>query len=295
VTAVFVGWALAALVLAVAAAALGRGIGRGLLGICIDMRGRYSLSQLQLVLWTLVVIPLIAGAFIGRLLDDAGTAFDFDIPGELLAVLGISVGSGVGALVIKNDKNDRRPDEVGATLVPTDLADAGGTVATRRTGGNAATVRTITITAAPGVHGAGEPGEPVSASRFDFGLAEPGEPGETVVEARPRFRQVFLVEEGDQVDRLIDIGKFQNFWFTILAVVGYLALAIADLADLDDASELESLPNFDAGLIALIAISHAGYLAAKIPDRTGTAYVPGLSVPFGTRRRALANAPAKSR
>jgi hypothetical protein len=277
-TAVFVGWAFAALVLAVAAIALGRAVGRGVLGICIDMRGRYSLSQLQLVLWTLVVISLVAGVFIGRLLNDAETAFDFEIPGELLAVLGISVGSGVGALVIKNDKNDRRPDEVGATLVPTEVADPEGTGVTRPSAAYAETVRTITIRPNPSVDDAGESGEA----------------GETVVEARPRFRQVFLVEEGDQVDRLIDIGKFQNFWFSILAVGGYLALAVAELADLNDASELKSLPNFDAGLIALIAISHAGYLAAKIPDRKGTAYVPGLAVPFGTRRRALAHTPAKA-
>lgn len=274
-TAVFVGWAIAALVLVAAAIVLGKAIDRGLFGICIDMRGRYSLSQLQLVLWTLVVISLIAGVFIGRLLDDPGTALDFDIPGELLAVLGISVGSGVGALVVKNDKNDRRQEEVGATLVREELKDREGLETTGAVGGNAETRPTITIRAAPGVDHA--------------------ETGEEVVEARPRFRQVFLVEEGDQVDSLIDIAKFQNFWFTILAVVGYVALAIAEVADLDDATELKSLPNFDAGLVALIAISHAGYLAAKIPDRKGIAYVPGASVPFGTRRRALAMAPARSK
>ena len=223
---VFVAWAVSAIVVVAVAAALGRSLGRGILGIAIDTRGRYSLSQLQLAVWSVGVIPLIAGVFVGRLLDDPATAFDFDIPGELLAVLGISIGSGVGALVIKNDKNDRRPDAVAAT-------DAN---------------------------------------------------------ARPRFRQVFLIEEGDHADRLIDIAKFQNFWFTALAVAGYVALAIAELADLDDVSELESLPNFDPGLVALIGISHAGYLAAKLPDRSGEPNAPS-AVPLASRRAALARNP----
>src|SRR5215467_4705071 len=37
-----------------------------LLGLLIDSRGRYSLTHLQLSLWTIVILSLLAGVFFGR-------------------------------------------------------------------------------------------------------------------------------------------------------------------------------------------------------------------------------------
>jgi hypothetical protein len=74
------------------------------LGILIDNRGRFSLNRLQLIVWTTVVISLIAGVFFGRLIEGVDGPLEFKIPGNVLGLLGISVGSAVGVAAIKSNK-----------------------------------------------------------------------------------------------------------------------------------------------------------------------------------------------
>jgi len=212
VQAFFVAWAVSAAVLLVVAAILGMVIHRGILGVLVDTRGRYSLTQLQIVLWTMVIVPLISGLFWARLAaGPASTALNFDIPGELLAVIGISVGSTASSITVKSYKDSTSPGSVAAS--------------------------------APGV--------------------DP-----------PRLAQVFLEEEGAMADKVVDIGKFQNFWFTLILVVGYVALVISDAQSASSIAKF-TLPGFSTTFVALLGISHAGYLAAKVPGRGAAA---GLNV-----------------
>ncbi|GAA0686091.1 hypothetical protein GCM10010193_44940 [Kitasatospora atroaurantiaca] len=112
---VYWAWIISAVLAILLAVALGVKIGRGLLGILIDGRGRYSLTHLQIVLWTLVVLPLVAGIAIGRLVDGVTDALDFTLPAQVLGVLGIAIGSTVTSTVIKNNANVRRSDVVAAS------------------------------------------------------------------------------------------------------------------------------------------------------------------------------------
>jgi hypothetical protein len=210
VTTLYLAWAISAGVLLAAAIVLGVAVGRGYLGILIDSRGRYSLTQLQIVLWTFVVISLIAGVFTARLVDDPKTALDFGIPGELLGVLGISVGSTVAATVVKTQKDASRAGQI------------------------AAVDKTV----------------------------------------KPSFKQVFTLEEGEFADRAIDVTKFQNFWFTLILIAAYVGLCIGRFSDLDSVSDITSLPGFDSAFVALLGISHAGYIAGKLPDRDGKPDTP---------------------
>src|SRR5712692_5246092 len=115
--AILVAWAISAAILIAFAIALGLwAIQRGWLGILIDQRGRYSLTQVQLVLWSIVVLSLIAGVFAGRLLDgQSANSLGFTIPTNLLLVLGISVGSAATTTVIKAQKDSSAPDKVAAS------------------------------------------------------------------------------------------------------------------------------------------------------------------------------------
>jgi hypothetical protein len=74
------------------------------LGILVDNRGRFSLNRLQLIVWTIVVISLIAGVFFGRLIEGVAEPLEFTIPGNVLGLLGISVGSAVTVATIKSSK-----------------------------------------------------------------------------------------------------------------------------------------------------------------------------------------------
>jgi hypothetical protein len=118
VGAIFLAWIIsAALLLALAAWPGGRYVRTaGVFGILIDSRGRFSLTHLQLILWTLVVLPLVAGVFFGRLWAGVDDPLGFNIPPELLGVLGISVGSAVTASAVKASKDLRVPDRVKASI-----------------------------------------------------------------------------------------------------------------------------------------------------------------------------------
>jgi hypothetical protein len=220
----FVAWGISAGVLVFLAAVLGVVVGRGYLGILIDDRGRYSLTHLQIVLWTIVVFSLISGVFFGRLTNDPKTALDFTIPDELLVVVGISVASTAASTVIKAQKNLTHPERIAAS----NNAD------------------------------------------------------------RPRFAQIFLIEEGEMADKAIDVAKFQNFWLTLTLIVAYVALAIGKFSDLSSPADVTSLPGFAGTFVTLLGISHAGYLVGKVPDRSG---IPqGLTLDLMRRRAVPATA-----
>lgn len=209
---VYLAWAVSAGVLILAAIWVGLDApGVRFLGIFVDSRGRFSLTKLQLTLWTIVVVSLVSGLFLARWIKGVDDALGFSIPDQLLIVLGISVGSAATSTTIKASKDRKEPDAI-------------------------------------------------AASNEDD---------------RPRFAQMFLEEEGEYADRVVDIPKFQNFWFTILAVAAYVLLAIREIEDASSVATI-TLPGFSATILTLLGISHAGYLAGKLP--TAPAEAPGLTL-----------------
>lgn len=113
----FLAWGVSAAILVVLAAWIGHRHVRsvGIFGILIDSRGRFSLTHLQLTLWTVVVLSLLLGVFFGRLWQGVPDPLGFDIPPGLLGVLGISVGSAVTASAVKAYKDTSVPERVKAS------------------------------------------------------------------------------------------------------------------------------------------------------------------------------------
>ena len=199
---VLTAWAVSAAVLVLAAGVIGHEVGGSPFAVLIDRRGRYSLSQLQIVVWTLVVVSLLSGLMWGRLLTGSPDPLDIRIPDELLALLGVNVVSTVSAAAIKAGKDRYHPAKVAA--------------------GSA-----------------------------------------------PRFAQVFMPEEGAGADSGIDAAKFQSFWVSVLLVVGYVALAAATIGRAASVDQLTALPAMSGTLVTLLGLSHAGYLAGKLPLAAG--------------------------
>ena len=85
---------------------------------------------------------------------------------------------------------------------------------------------------------------------------------------RPRLWQLFTLEEGALADKAIDIGKFQNFWLTLILIAAYVAMTVSILNGKTPES-ISALPDFSDAMIALLLVSHAGYLANKLPVRDG--------------------------
>lgn len=204
--AIFGGWAASAFFIALLAVLVGRSVTRQWLGLAIDSRGRYSLSQLQLALWTLVILSLVAGIFVGRLWH-GNDPLAFTIPAQVLGLLGISLGSSVTAIAAKVQKNTSRPANVAAS-----------------------------------------------------GPVDPW---------KPTLIQIFLQEEGTYADQVVDITKFQNFIVTIVLLVGYVVLAVNTIRTDGTAANVTALPTFSGTFLVLLGISHAAYLAGKIPSPSG--------------------------
>lgn len=95
-------WWLGSLVVLLALAVwIGRQTGRGNLGILIDGRARYSLTHLQIVLWTIVILSSALGVLISKGFDPT----NFGLSPQLLGLMGISAGSAVLATSVKAAKD----------------------------------------------------------------------------------------------------------------------------------------------------------------------------------------------
>jgi hypothetical protein len=106
---------------------------------------------------------------------------------------------------------------------------------------------------------------------------------------RPSLIQIFLVEEGTYADQVVDITKFQNFVITVVLVLAYIGLAVHTVTAAGNAAKVTALPGFAGTFLVLLGISHAGYLAGKLPAPAGQP--AGLTV---ASRNAVSWAAARS-
>ena len=71
-----------------------------------------------------------------------------------------------------------------------------------------------------------------------------------------KVSQVFLEEEGAHADQVVSLAKFQNLVLTLVAAFAFVALTI----------QAQDYPALPPQMLWLIGISHAGYVAGKIPN-----------------------------
>jgi hypothetical protein len=69
---------------------------------------------------------------------------------------------------------------------------------------------------------------------------------------------------------VLDLTRLQNLFFTLILVGAYAASIGSLLARSGvniSTAQISQLPNLDASGVALLGISHAGYLAGKAVDK----------------------------
>lgn len=79
--------------------------------------------------------------------------------------------------------------------------------------------------------------------------------------SKARWSDMFTGEEVGNAAHL-DVARLQMFFFTLITAIAYAALLSAMFSG-DISHGISSLPALDKSMIALIAISHTGYLTAK--------------------------------
>jgi len=82
---------------------------------------------------------------------------------------------------------------------------------------------------------------------------------------------------------VLDVAKVQMFYFTVILVIAYGA----SLATAMGVFPITELPDMSGGMVALLGISHAGYLTGKSTTQTKVMSVPDstTSAPRASRRR----------
>jgi hypothetical protein len=213
-------WIWLMILLAVLGALVGHWITGHWRGLLINDRNRISLSQLQMVSWTIIVLAAFGASVMANLAagaDDPGAA----VPEDLWILMGISTTSLVGTPLVSSRKKSKTPTDEEAAIAMNTLADQGRNARALSTSGQLIGNRTM---------------------------------GEA------RWSDLFEAEEVSRAGR-VDLSKVQMFYFTLILLATYAALVASALKS---ASVIETLPAIPESMVALLGISHAGYLTAKV-------------------------------
>ncbi len=219
------------LALAIMFTAIGRGINGRWFGILIDDNNRFSLSVLQTVLWSTLLLAIIVAGAIDNVASGRGqTAFKLGIPSEFWILIGISTSTLVGAKIIKTNGNNQ---QLNATLTK-----------------NLTNLMSTEL-----------PDKKERVKVF----------GKIVGWVSPVDAELADLVRGEQAGNALspDLGKIQMLFLT-LVIVGVYGIVIGNAMK---SAGVFTCPEFDESLIALIAISHVGYLSAKLvpQDNAGAA------------------------
>lgn len=213
-------WVATLLTLMVFAIVAGHGITGRWSGVLIDYRNKISLSRLQMLLWTMLVLSAFLTASLSNVSTGHSNPLSIKIPVELWMLMGISTTSLVGSPLITSQKRRKKPkvEEEADTL--SQLAKQG-----------------------------------IDASKVDSkGLIL------TYIDInQSRWSDIFRGDESGNAAHL-DLAKIQMFYFTIILVIAYGVALGAQLATQDAINEF---PKLDSGMLALLTISHGGYLTSK--------------------------------
>lgn len=199
----------------------GHGVTGLWLGLLIDTRNKASLSRLQMVLWTILILSGFLAAVIANIDNGQPEPLSITIPAELWLLMGISTVSLVGSPLIVSIKQSRPANEDEKVRALEQLAHQSvdpATVAIR---------------------------------------------GQMVVNQNAETARIADLFQGSETGNAgqLDLGKLQMFFFTLVLLFAY-GTALAALFK-TSGGRITALPAMDTGMLALLAISHAGYLVNK--------------------------------
>ena len=86
---------------------------------------------------------------------------------------------------------------------------------------------------------------------------------------KPRFVQIFMQEQGEYADEVVDVTKFQNFLLTVVLVIAYIGSVLAAIHHAKSAQDFNALPGFQTTFLTLLAISHGAYITGKAIPQQG--------------------------
>ena len=237
------------------------------MGLFIDSRNKMSLSTLQTILWTVVILSAFFTVAAALLQAGKGTdAFNISLDQQLWALMGISVTTLAGTPLIKDVKSQR-------------------------------TVKTGVLREYARRH---EAKVLARALQMDKVTRDPGQTDKELFKAllnhEKALREVLaefmdgpLCKENDPMTvsvldifrgdelvncRRVDLGKVQMFFFTVIGALAYMVVLADWIATLKLDTAAIAFPVLSQGFIAILGISHAGFLGNTAVPKTPEATPP---------------------
>lgn len=214
---------------------IGVGVNGRVWGLLVDERNMMSLSRFQMVAWTVIVLSAYLTAVCGNVARAVwggygGEPLAVELPETLWWLMGISTTSLVGAPIIRTAKAN-------LTAPPADAPGAEG-------------LRTLT------------------AERLRKQEATPTNQGAVVLNPTPHEAALADLFRGEEVSNAAstNLAKVQMFYFTLVVLLSYCAALGAMFAQAG--GPIQRFPDLSQAMVALLGISHAGYLLQKAAPQT---------------------------
>lgn len=288
-------WAINAVLLIAFVLVLGHGMTGRWSGILIDERNKMSLSRLQLVIWTILILSAFITAVEWNVLKSYANPLNIAIPSDIWFLLGISATSFIGQPLILNGKTSRPDDPAqtnsnldtlarqrGITLNPSPAAvtappshDASLPPAPGWQANPAAPSQVFDSVQPPGTLPTNPPTQqattdPSLADKLDqLNIVMKGQLVTYASDNDAQFADMFKGEESGNMAQL-DLSKIQMFYFTIVVAVSYLMALSAMLSGNPGGGLVSAFPDVSQGMVVLLGISHAGYLSYKAAPHSDT-------------------------
>ncbi len=197
-------------------------------GALIDpKKQRYSLSRLQLIAWTILILAAYLNAFIVNIAAGRTNPVDVGIPGPLLVAMGISIGGLLGTQLVLGYKQSTNGSGY--------QHDGGSQLVVQRNDGTTTNPAT--------------------------------DPSARSAVLKASDTQLSDIFKGDTVETSgsLDLGKIQLFYVTVALVLGYGIYVATNFAHIKTGTSggIGSLPQIDQAFAALLALSQGGYLSTK--------------------------------
>lgn len=238
------------------------------LGILITEQNVMSLSRFQTALWSVIVVSaflviVMARIKNGVIADEDGSELadplNIALGRDLLALLGISAASLVGSPLIAATKTSKTPNQNAVMATARQMVRLGNVPDSVKEGN------------APLGSASERPTESGKASPANI-ASEIEKNAEGILYKNPAISDASFADmfEGNEVGNAahVDLSKVQMFFFTVVIAVAYV-FALWDVMSTDAIYGANfAFPAVSDGMVALLGISNAGYLAAKGVDHT---------------------------
>lgn len=232
---ILLAWLLTLGALTLFAMLTGHGItGRFWFGWLINEQYRMSLSRLQMFLWTVVVLSAFLTAALANIrVGHSDTAVAIAIPEEVWLAMGISTASLVGSPLILGGKKEKKTNKEEAEKTAIRLG-------------------LLAEDASP------EDKEEVTKKHSS---------GQLDRNKKPEDARLYDLVRGEEVGNaaVLDLTRLQNLFFTLI-LTGSYAVSLGSIL-VSASGMISKFPEIGASSLALLGISHAGYLASKAVDK----------------------------